>query len=164
MFAPAGRYYSLIICIMILSLLGCEKETEVKPPPVEFTDTDSCALCGMLIMEYPGPKAQIHYRNGRVDRFCSVQEMMSFYLQPDRPKDIVAIYVTDMKRADWKRPRNAWIDAEGAFYVYGASISGAMGNELVPFSDRPSAEAFIARYGGKVIRFHEINMQMLEPR
>ncbi len=148
--------------ILLLFLVGCSKKELPKPSPVELGKTDVCSLCGMTILDYPGPKAEIIYRDGRVDKFCSVQEMMSLYLQPDRPKGIVAIYVTDMSEG-WKKP-GKWIDAKGAIYVFDANISGAMGNELVPFSDRASAERFIKRYGGKIVSFNEVTLKMLEPK
>jgi copper chaperone NosL len=153
-----------LIVLFLLFLVSCsQKEETAKPPPVEIRKGDSCTLCGMIIMDYPGPKAQIHYRDGRVDKFCCVQEMMSLYLQPDRPRGIRAIYVTDMADRDWKSP-GRWIDAGNALYVYGASVSGAMGNEIVPFSDRVSAERFMKKHGGRIVRFREITLEMLEPK
>jgi len=114
-------------------------------------------------MNFPGPKAEIIYKNGRVDKFCSVQEMMSFYLQPDRPRGIAVIYVTDMGNTEWDSP-GKWIDASDAVYVYRSNISGTMGNELVPFSQRVYAEVFIKKYGGRIIRFDEVTLSMLRPR
>lgn len=155
---------SVLIVLALLLVVSCaQKEESIKPPPVKIRKGDACALCGMIILDYPGPKAQIHYRDGRVDKFCCVQEMMSLYIQPDRPRGIRAIYVTDMAGQDWKNP-GRWIDAERAFYVYGANISGAMGNELVPFSDRVSAGRFIEKHGGSIVHFNEITLEMLEPK
>ncbi len=118
----------------------------------------------MIIVDFPGPKAQIHYRDGRIDKFCSVYEMLTYYTQPDRPGGILAIYVNDMSEADWKKPVDHWIDAETAFYVYDPDISGAMGTEIVPFRDRISAERFMKKHGGRIVRFKEITPEMLEPR
>ncbi len=154
---------TLIVLALLLVVSCAQKEESIKPPPVEIKRGDSCRLCGMIILDYPGPKAEILYRDGRVDKFCCVQEMMSLYLQPDRPRGIRAIYVTDMAGQDWKSP-GRWIDAEKAFYVYDANISGAMGNELVPFSDRTSAERFIEKHGGRIVRFNEITLEMLEAK
>jgi len=154
-----------LTALLVIALIGCSKKGEViKPPPVQLTRADSCKICGMIIVDFPGPKAQIHYSNGKVDKFCSVIEMMTFYLQPDRPRNIVAIYVQDMAKADWQHPVDHWIDAERAFYVYGAQVTGPMGDELIPFSDRKSAEAFIEEKGGKLLRFNEITMDLLKPR
>ena len=45
-----------------------------------------------------------------------------------------------------------WIPAATAHYVVGAAIAGGMGApELVPFSERASAEAFAAQHGGQVL-------------
>ncbi len=154
---------SVVILIFVLTVMGCKEQDVPKPPPIELTREHICSVCGMIIVDFPGPKAQIHYRGGRVDTFCSVAEMISFYLQPDRPRGIVAIYVNDMSGAEWKHPLGRWIDAEDAYYVYGARISGAMGQEMVPFSDYASAEGFIRKHGGRVVRFNEIKMDMLRP-
>ncbi len=157
------RGISLLVLFLLLSVSCSQEEERVKPPPVEIRSGESCTLCGMIITDYPGPKAQIHYRDGRVDKFCCVQEMMSLYLQPDRPRGITAIYVTDMADRDWKKP-GRWIDAENAFYVYGATVSGAMGAEVIPFSDRASAERFMKSHGERILRFSEITLGMLEPK
>ncbi len=155
-----GRYWLFLLLILLFS---CTEKAPPRTSPVDLVKTDVCSLCGMTILDYPGPKAEIIYRDGRVDKFCSVQEMMSLYLQPDKPRGIVAIYVTDMSEGGWRKP-GKWIEAKDAIYVYDANISGAMGNELVPFSDRASAERFIQSYGGKIVSFDEVTLKMLEPK
>ncbi len=117
----------------------------------------------MIIVDFPGAKAQIHYRNGQVDPFCSTLDMFLFYLQPDRPKNIVAIYVNDMGQADWQHPEGNWINAKDAFYVYGGDVMGPMGEALVPFSDKGDAENYVRKHGGRIVRFDGITPEMLRP-
>lgn len=117
----------------------------------------------MIIVDFPGAKGQIHYKNGKADKFCSTLDLFLFYLQPDSPKNIAAIYVNDMGKAQWDHPQGHWIDAEKAFYVYGGDITGPMGEALVPFSDIKEAEAYKGKYGGRLVRFNEITMDMLKP-
>jgi len=117
----------------------------------------------MIIVDFPGAKGQIHYKKGKYDTFCSTLDMFLFYLQPDRPKDIAAIYVNDMGKADMEQPSGHWIDAVEAFYVYGGDIMGPMGEAIVPFSGLAEAEAHIKQHGGSIVKFNDVTMDMLRP-
>ena len=58
---------------------------------------------------------------------------------PEEPKDIRAIYVSDMAKApNWDKPgANNWVDAKQASFVIGSRMQGGMGgDEAVPFSDK----------------------------
>jgi copper chaperone NosL len=154
---------SFILIIVFFLTTACTQQEQSKPLPFELTREHSCAVCGMIIVDFPGTKGQIHYRNGRSDKFCSTLDMFMFYLQPDRPKNIIDIYVQDMGKADWDHPEGYWIDAEEALYVYGGDIMGPMGDALVPFADLKEAEAYLNDHGGRIVRFHDIKMDMLRP-
>jgi copper chaperone NosL len=78
---------------------------------------------------------------------------------PDQPRDIRAIYVSDMARAtSWEDPgATNWIDARKAFFVIEGRRQGGMGAaEAVPFGDREAADAFVAAHGGRVVTFPQI--------
>ena len=78
---------------------------------------------------------------------------------PEEPKDIRAIYVSDMAKApNWDKPgANNWVDAKQASFVIGSRMKGGMGgDEAVPFSDRSAAEKFAAENGGRVVAFAEV--------
>ena len=78
---------------------------------------------------------------------------------PEEPKDIRAIYVSDMARApSWEQPgANNWVDAKQALFVIGSRVKGGMGaDEAVPFSNREAADKFAAENGGRVMRFAEV--------
>lgn len=156
------KKYSLVILLVIFSL-GCSRGQEAKPLPVELDRTHDCKVCGMIIVDFPGAKAQIHYKNGKYDTFCSTTDMFLFYLQPDRPANISAFYVNDMGKAEQYHPRGYWIDAKSAFYVQGGDVMGAMGEALVPFSDMKDADTYIKKHGGKIIKFDDVTMAMLSP-
>lgn len=149
--------------ILAVILVACSRQEAVKPSPIELTRENACTVCGMIIMDFPGAKGQIHYRNGKVDPFCCTLDLLMFYLQPDRPRHITAIYVNDMGRADWNHPQDHWIDATTAWYVYGGEVLGPMGEALVPFSEPEKAEAYVRKNGGRMVRFDEITMEMLRP-
>lgn len=135
-----------------------------RPPgPVDIDRDSACALDGMLLADYPGPKAQIHYE-GRTepDFHCDLAEMFALYLNPEQVRPIRAMYVQDMGMADWDAPRGHWIEAKGAWYVVGSSRMGAMGPAIGSFAGREAAEAFARRHGGRVHGFGEITADMVE--
>lgn len=49
----------------------------------------------MLLLDYPGSKAQIHYDQGLPEFFCDTVEMFAIYLEPEQKKRVVAIYTQD---------------------------------------------------------------------
>ena len=117
-------------------------------------------FCGMNLLEHPGPKGQI-ITASRIDPFwfTSVRDTVAFTLMPDQPRDIRAIYVSDMARApSWEDPgATNWIDARKAFFVIESRKQGGMGAaEAVPFGNREAADAFAAANGGRVVTFAEI--------
>jgi copper chaperone NosL len=78
---------------------------------------------------------------------------------PEEPKDIRAIYVSDMAKApSWEKPgATNWIDAREATFVIGSRMKGGMGaDEAVPFSDKAAAEKFAQDNGGKAVAFSDV--------
>ena len=148
--------------IVAILLAGCNQEAanSVAPPPVALNRDAMGVFCGMNLMEHPGPKGQI-ITAGRIDPFwfTSVRDTVAFTLMPDQPRDIRAIYVSDMARAtSWENPgATNWIDARKAFFVIESRRQGGMGAaEAVPFGTREAAGAFAADNGGRVVTFAEI--------
>jgi copper chaperone NosL len=152
-----------LLFLTIFLFTACTKGDIEKPFPIELTREHACAVCGMVTVDLPGTKAQIHYRNGKTDTFCCTLHMLSFYLQPDRPRNIAAIYVNDMGKADWEQPKGQWIDAKKAFYVAGGDVMGPHGEAFVPFSELKDADGYIKDHGGKIIKFDEVTIEVLKP-
>jgi copper chaperone NosL len=144
-----------------LALQGCnDRGSAEAPPPFELTDTAIGHYCGMNLVEHAGPKGQIILA-GRKEPvwFSSARDAISFTLLPEEPKDIQAIYVSDMGKAPtWERPGIAnWTDAKRASFVIGSRMKGGMGaDETVPFSDRGAAETFAREHGGRVVAFADV--------
>ncbi len=139
---------------------ACSQTTQAPAAPLEITQGTSCSLDGMLLADFPGPKAQIQYAQGPADFFCDTVEMFSIYLRPEQQKRVRALYVQDMGRADWNRPQGQWIDAKTAFYVQGSKLKGSMGATFVSFAEETAARGFIEKNGGKLYRFNEITPDM----
>jgi copper chaperone NosL len=114
----------------------------------------------MNVLEHTGPKGQIILASRKEPVwFSSARDALSFTMLPEEPKDISAIYVSDMAKApDWNEPgEKNWIDAKQAFFVIGSSMKGGMGaEEAVPFSERSAAEKFAAEKGGQVVAFAKV--------
>lgn len=150
-----------IVTALCLTLAACEdKKAEVKPVPFHLTEEAIGNYCGMNVLEHAGPKGQIILK-GYPDPvwFSSVRDTIAFTMLPDEPRDISAIYVSDMaKTENWDNPgADNWVDAQEAFYVIGSKKRGGMGtDEAVPFSTKEAAEAFIGKNGGNIVSFKDI--------
>jgi len=148
--------------LLALTLAACAPENNAPPSAREIADGDFCALDGMLLNDFPGPKAQIHYAGQKQpDLFCDTVEMFSLYLKPEQQKRITGLFVQDMGAADWQNPRGHWIDAKTALYVEGSKKHGSMGPTIASFAKHADADAFTKQYGGKVLRFEEITPAMV---
>jgi copper chaperone NosL len=148
--------------VVIILLPGCNQNPagSVVPPPVALDSDAMGVFCGMSLLEHPGPKGQI-ITASRIDPFwfSSVRDTVAFTLMPDQPRDIRAIYVSDMARAlSWADPgATNWIDARKAFFVIESRRQGGMGAaEAVPFGNRAAADAFATADGGRVVTFAQI--------
>lgn len=143
--------------IGLLAACGRSSTTAGTPVPAQIDRNTSCALDGMLLADYPGPKAQIHYEGvAEPDFFCDTVEMFSIYLSPEQVRKVRAIYVQDMDQASWDEPVGHWIEARSAWYVHGSSRRGAMGPTIAPFARQEAAQKFAGEFGGRVMRLDDI--------
>jgi len=143
-------------------LAACDQEqaSVTQPPPHYITPDAIGYFCGMNVEEHPGPKGQIILAT-RSDPvwFSSARDALAFTLLPEEPKDIQAIYVSDMGKApSWDKPGAAnWVEAHRAFFVIGSRLKGGMGaDEAVPFSDRSTAKKFASEQGGRIVSFGDM--------
>ncbi|MDA9435588.1 nitrous oxide reductase accessory protein NosL [Bradyrhizobium sp. CCBAU 51627] len=152
-----------IACTLLLplALAGCnEKQAAKIPPPQRMTAEDIGHYCGMNVLEHPGPKGHIFVASLMEPVwFSSVRDTLAFTRLPDEPKDIQAIYVSDMAKApSWDKPGpDNWVEAHKALFVIESRVrSGMGGDEAVPFSDRGAAEKFADENGGRIVSFDEV--------
>ena len=144
----------------LLAACDAEPEAAASAAPVEVTGDATGRYCGMLLADHEGPKGQIHLAGSDEPLwFSSVRDIIAFTRLPEEPKDIVAIYVNDMGKAqNWHQPEpGTWTEARDAWFVIESNRRGGMGApEAVPFSQEDAAEAFRAAHGGKLVRFDDI--------
>jgi len=155
------RVYATLAAALLMS--GCE-QTTVTAQPEELQAGTACSLDGMLLLDYPGPKAQIHYASGETEFFCDTTEMFSMLLQPEQRRKVTAAYTQDMGATEWRKPVGHWIDARTAFYVKDSKLMGSMGPTFAAFAKQTDAEAFIKEQGGKLYRYDEITPEMADLR
>lgn len=152
----------LLALLLMLALAACDDDgpSANAPAPQEISADAIGQFCGMSLQEHPGPKGQIFVRDDtKPFWFASVRDTVAFTLLPEMPKNVTAIYVSDMARAhDWNSPEpGTWIEARKAMFVIGSSRKSGMDtDEAVPFGEAAAAQRFVASYGGRVVRFSEI--------
>jgi len=146
--------------VLALTLAACHQQA-APVAPQEIDAGTSCSLDGMALADFPGPKGQILYATGKPDFFCDTFEMFSIYLQPEQKKRITGIFTQDMGKTDWEKPQGHWIDARQAYYVLGSKKTGSMGPTLAAFASQQDAEAFAGQFGGKMLRFDQVTLDMV---
>jgi copper chaperone NosL len=161
------QFLSIILSVALVLVTACSEQSEQQKiihQAVAIESADECHLCGMLISNFSGPKAEL-FRKGvtkadgdRVKKFCSTRDMFSFYLDPENKRNVTTILVHDMSKAPWDAPNDGYfIDARQAWFVIDSSQTGAMGKTLASFSAKTDADAFAMEFGGKVINFNAVN-------
>jgi len=153
------------IVIGLAVLAGCGKEEAATVPAPVATAADATGhYCGMLLAEHSGPKGQILLKSGGDPVwFTSVRDTFTFLALPEEPKDVAAVYVSDMGKApSWEKPGDQnWILADKAVYVVESDQAGGMGGaEAVPFGDEASAKAFVGQHGGRIVPFGDAKEAM----
>lgn len=160
-----------------LALAGClGGDGAAVPDPVEIESDWSCDVCGMVITNHPGPNAEIYYADERPNdhdnpaRFCSTWEAFQFdFEKRDAGWSREAFYVTDYSSVDFDvyqesgdtlitshTDPDAFTDATDVTFVVASDAKGAMGQDLIGFSDNADAEEFAEQYGGDVVAFADV--------
>ncbi len=149
---------------LFAGITGCDSGSSGRASgPAEIDSGTACHLDGMLLGEYPGPKAQIHVAGRREPMFfCDTTELFNTVLAGEQALKIESIYVQDMGRAEWEKPQGHWIDARQGFYVLGSKRHGSMGPTIASFAMEADAQRHAKDYGGKVLPFAAITKDMVD--
>jgi len=134
---------------LLLALLVACGHAVPQAMAVEPGDDTACVLDGMLLKDFAGPKAQIHYAEGKPDFYCDLLELFTALRAPEQKRTVAAVYVQDMAKTDWEHPLGHWIEARSALYVVGSRKHGSMGPTFGSFASQPEADAFAAREGAR---------------
>lgn len=165
------RIVSVIFISACLLIGGCseaEQERQTLQQAVNIETSDECHLCGMIISQYPGPKGELYRQevtqenSNKVKKFCSTRDLFSFYLDPENTRNMTKMFVHDMSKSPWTKADDQYfIDATKAWYVSGSTKSGAMGMTLASFSSQQQAQQFSVEFGGEVLSFSQITLQIV---
>ncbi len=158
---PALAVHTAALLVAASLLAACSQSADTTVAAKEIGKDTSCALDGMLLADYPGPKAQILYDGApEPEFFCDTMEMFSLYLKPEQARKVKGVFVQNLDKTTWEAPKGAWIDARTAFYVVGSKKRGAMGPTIPSFGSRDGAQKFADANGGKVYPFAEVTSDM----
>ncbi len=147
-------------------LLSCGRKANYADQPAAAIQAgDTSATCGMYITRYPGPRGEAYVGEAKAPlKFGSTRDVFSFVTRPDVRHQLGAVYVQNSAGLDWAHPSNAaasFVDARKAFYVAWQPQLGDMGPTFASFPKRPEAEAYIRRYGGAVLTYHQITPELV---
>ncbi len=143
-------------------LLILVSHATLNAEPIDDVSKDvRCVVCGMFVAKYSTWITQIHHKDGSVNYFDGVKDMMVYYFNPEKygvksKKMFTEIWVKDYYSL-------TWLDARKAFYVVGSDVKGPMGEEFIPFSSNGAAETFMKdHHGRKILKFNEITSPQVE--
>ncbi|RDI98485.1 nitrous oxide reductase accessory protein NosL [Dyella solisilvae] len=145
---------------LFVLLAACAQQAATQAPVDPRADAH-CELDGMTLADYPGPKGQIRYEDGKTVYFCDTLELLSMLLHPEQVRAVAGAYTQDMAHADWDHPQGHWIEATKAYYVRGAHRSGSMGPTLASFAGQADAQVFAKQFGGEVLTYKQITPEMV---
>lgn len=155
-----------VVCAFAAAALlaGCSGKSEDQiPGPVAFDKHDRCHICGMVILNYPGAKAQVFVKGEKEPlKFCSVKDGFVYVLQPENAKRTVAFWVSDFGNKKDIPLHEKMLTAEKAFFNAGSDVRGAMGKSILPFATKGEVEAFTKEHGGKIVNYSEVNLELLK--
>lgn len=157
-------FFKILSVVAVVVLIGCSpKEKEIIPTAVPFDKHDRCHICGMVILNYPGAKAEVFVKGEKEPlKFCSVKDGFTYALQPENRPRIQAFYVSDFGNTADVPLHSKMLEASKAIYDVGSDIRGAMGKSILPFASKEAADKFAQEHGGQVVRYDEIDFSVLQ--
>ncbi len=119
-------------------------------------------LDGMILVDHPGPKGQVIFKNNEQHFFCDTKGLIATLYDQNYKAKIKQAFVQDFGKRKWGSYNDNWIDIKQAFLVMDSSRFGAMGPTLVTFGARADANSFAKEFGGKVLPFSQLNEEKFE--
>lgn len=172
---------TLVGVIASAGLAGCLGGFSEDPEPIALTGQRECDNCGMIVSDHPGPVGQIYFSDddpegGRPGQFCSSTCAYTYrFEQEDAGRTVEVMYLTDYSIVDQEVREeggdvlfsshveaDAFAAIDGLTVVAGSDVVGAMGPELIPFSDEGDVESFQETYGGEAFAATAVDRTLLE--
>ena len=155
---------TMLALLLVAVLTACHPASEFDPrlQPVVAADDTVCAYTGLRLSDFAGPKAQVHFAGEAAPHFfIDTVKMFHIALADGRTPPVRGLFVQDMTLSDWHEVQAGWIDARDAYYVEGGRLIGPLGPTLASFSTREAAARFAADNGGRVLRFADVDADMV---
>lgn len=160
--ASLSKSLTWVAGVALCLFLSACNQAAPKVTPIEPTAETASVIDGMLLDQYPGPKAQIHYAEGQPEFFSDLPELFTILLVPEQKRPVVAVFVQNMAKTSWEHPVGNWIDAKTAIYVAGSRKMGSMGATLGSFPNTADAEKFIQKEGGEILHYDQVTPKKLK--
>jgi len=156
------------VTVVLAGCLGGDETGDTSDvSPIGLDGERACDQCGMIVEDHPGPVGQIHFADDepegdRPGQFCSSTCTYSYRFDAeDAGREPLATFLTDYSLVDQEVfeagsdtlfsshvEREAFSSTTELTVVARSEVAGAMGPELIPFSDGDDVDAFVAEYGG----------------
>jgi len=128
-------------------------DSKKKIPKIVITHKDKCPVCGMFLYKYPRWVSMIEYKSGKKLYFDGLKDLFKYYF--GHLKNVEGLYSRDYYT-------QKVIAVKDAYFVLGSDVYGPMGNELIAFKDKKSAENFLFDHKGKkIVTFKDITKGMV---
>jgi copper chaperone NosL len=137
--------------LVTLLLAACGGQPGELPAPEIAYGQDLCEACGMLI-DQPQLAAATVGTDGAARKFDEIGDMLRYHAEHPTAQ-VEAWFVHDYET-------EAWLRAEGAYFVYSADLHTPMAHGLAAFATEAAAQAFAAERQTEVLSFDEARAAM----
>ncbi len=128
--------------------------TAIITTPVFAGDSRRCVRCGMIVTKNPMWEGRMQKPDEGVIVFCAPKCLLMTN-PADRDHGMALLQLRDYYSTNF-------IDATQAWFVGDSDVMGPMGPDLIPFTDKKSAEEFMAEHHGKAMyRYPELTLEKL---
>lgn len=178
---PRRRLLAGVAAAGAVAVAGCAGDGSNAADPVSIDDDRACDQCGMVIADHPGTVGQVHFEDdepegGRPAQFCSATCAYTYRFDAeDEGRTALATFLTDYSAVEYEvfeegsdTMFSSHVESE-AFsrtteltVVARSEIVGAMGPELIPFSEPDDVDAFVEEYGGEPMAATDVERSTLE--
>ncbi|WP_435093190.1 nitrous oxide reductase accessory protein NosL [Halorubrum sp. N11] len=164
-----------------LAAAGCTDDESASITPVSIDGERACDQCGMIVGDHPGPVGQIHFEDdepegGRPGQFCSSTCTYTYRFDAeDEGRTPLATFLTDYSAVDYEVfteggdtqfsshvESDAFARTTDLTVVARSEVVGAMGPELIPFSEDDDVASFVEEYGGESMPAEDVERSTLE--
>jgi nitrous oxide reductase accessory protein NosL len=160
---------------------GCSGGESASITPISLDGERACDQCGMIVEDHPGPVGQIHFEDdepegGRPGQFCSSTCTYRYRFDAEgEGRTVEAAFLTDYSAVEYEVfteggdtqfsshvESGAFAGVSDLTVVARSEVIGAMGPELIPFSEGEDVTAFTDEYGGEPMPATDVERSTLE--